>query len=73
MQTVPPPPALDPASAEPAEMAAANRRRAAEDGRAPCPRTARAAKAADRTDRTRGLGPTGGPGRTGGDRRARDT
>ena len=25
------------------------------------------------TDRTRGLGPTGGPGRTGGDRRARDS
>jgi NADH-quinone oxidoreductase subunit I len=49
MQTVPPPPALDPASAEPAEVAAANRPPRAAGGlrERPAPRTARAAKAAE--------------------------
>ncbi|MEP6649475.1 MAG: 4Fe-4S ferredoxin, partial [Lapillicoccus sp.] len=44
MQTVPPPPALDPASAEPAEVAAANRPpRTGGLRERPAPRTARAA------------------------------
>ena len=47
MQTVPPPPALDPASADPAEVAAANRPpRAGGLRERPSPRSARAAKAA---------------------------
>jgi NADH-quinone oxidoreductase subunit I len=47
MQTVPPPPALDPASADPAEVAAANRPpRAGGLRERPAPRSARATKAA---------------------------
>jgi NADH-quinone oxidoreductase subunit I len=47
MQTVPPPPALDPSSAEPAEVGAANRPpRAGGLRERPAPRSARAAKAA---------------------------
>jgi NADH-quinone oxidoreductase subunit I len=48
MQTVPPPPALDPASAEPAEVAAANRPpRTSGLRERPAPRTARTAKASE--------------------------
>ena len=47
MQTVPPPPALDPASADPSEVAAANRPpRAGGLRERPAPRSARATKAA---------------------------